>query len=471
MKYYKTYLKTKTNLPIKYVNFYDYDNLFKSFSKNTRITFYDPVDHDTMNDIIRQCKTHNFEYNILDTKTFITPLNILKEYSDTHDKLIQYNFYKFQRQRLGIMMDKNKPIGNKWSFDKENRLPFPDNLESKIKDTPKEVKNKYITEAKAYTNKYFKNNPGSDFTWTVIDHKSANVLLNNFIKYKLLNFGPYQDAVGKNIFSGYHSVLSPLINVGLLEPAYIIKKIINNLDTKNKKLLISTEAYIRQLIGWREYCRLIYMFRHKETSANGSSTVLGNLEGNYFNNNSKLSKSWYTGKNEHEENLLTYTGFEHIDKLINKTWNYSYLHHIERLMFIGNFMLLANIKPNEAYKWFQTMFLDSYAVFMYPNVYGMSQYSNGPIMMTKPYFSSFNYIIKMSDFPKNNKMTLPELQNYNWTDIWSALYYSFINSNKNKLSKIYGTASQVAHWNNKSNKEKNILLNQSKKYKKILMNY
>lgn len=281
----------------------------------------------------------------------------------------------------------------------------------------------------------------------VIDHKSADLQLNKFIKNKLLNFGDFQDGANNKVFSGYHSVLSPLINVGLLDVNTIIKKVINNLNPKNHQLLASTEGYIRQLIGWREYCRLIYMFRHKD------------LEGNYFNNKVKLSNDWYKKKE-------VYTGFTFIDELINKTWDYAYLHHIERLMFVGNYMLLNRILPDDVYKWFQTMFLDGYAVFMYPNVYGMSQYSSGPVMMTKPYFSSAAYIMRMSKISGNDNMNIEELKDYAWKDVWNALYYSFINSNKIKLKKNYGVANQVSNWNRKNATEKRELLALSNKYKK-----
>lgn len=450
MKYYVDYVKKKYREfknKIHYVDFFNYDGLFARLPVNSRIIFYDPVDHDTLRDLTVQCKKHKFEFVQLDTKTFLTPRAILEEYNNNHDGLVQYNFYKFQRQRLDILMkDDNKPVGGSWSFDVENRKTFPATI--KINDVPKEVNNEYINDARNYVNKYFSNNPGSDFFWLPIDHKGAKLLFDKFIKNKLFNFGPYQDAVSDKIFAGYHSTLSPLINIGLLDPKEILKKVVDNINIRNHKSLVSGEAYIRQLIGWREYCRLIYTLRYKE------------LEGNYFNNKARLSKNWFKDK----EN---YTGITFIDDLIKKTWNYAYLHHIERLMYIGNFTLILGVLPTDVYDWFQSMFLDSYAVFMYPNVFGMSQHSSGPVMMTKPYFSSAAYINKMSTF-KTKINTYPKIIEHEWFEIWNALYYSFINKNKKKLESNYGTASQVMHWKNKTNKEKKQLLDLAAKYKRYL---
>jgi len=128
--------------------------------------------------------------------------------------------------------------------------------------------------------------------------------------------------------------------------------------------------------------------------------------------------------------------------------------------------LLTGISPKDVYNWFQSMFLDSYAVFMYPNVFGMSQHSSGPVMMTKPYFSSAAYIHKMSDYRIKINTYDKLLDVYEWYNVWNALYYSFINKNSKKLSKNYGTANQVSNWKAKSVTEQKELLILAAKYKR-----
>ena len=126
---------------------------------------------------------------------------------------------------------------------------------------------------------------------------------------------------------------------------------------------------------------------------------------NFFNHTRKLPKSFYLGT----------TGILPIDCTIKKLKMHAYVHHIERLMLLGNFFLLCEISPNEIYRWFMEFFIDAYDWVMVPNVYGMSQYADGGMMTTKPYFSGSNYILKMSDYPKGQ-----------WCEIWDALFWRFM---------------------------------------------
>jgi deoxyribodipyrimidine photolyase-related protein len=151
-----------------------------------------------------------------------------------------------------------------------------------------------------------------------------------------------------------------------------------------------------------------------------------------------------------------------IDNIIKKIVKYSYAHHIERLMYLGNYMLLCMIDPNDVYQIFMEWTIDAYQWVMVPNVYGMSQYSDGGLIMTRPYFSSSNYILKMSDYKKDK-----------WCEIYDALYYNFINTHQDYLKKNYATSRQVAFWNKKSDIEKDDIMKKAKKYldKKIIFNY
>jgi deoxyribodipyrimidine photolyase-related protein len=214
---------------------------------------------------------------------------------------------------------------------------------------------------------------------------------------------------------------------------YIIKLI-----TKKITNIQSQEAFIRQLF-WREYCVLIYMFNKDIEKIN------------FFNHTNNLHSSWYNGT----------TQFEIINNLINKSLTYGWVHHIERLMFIGNIMLLTQIKPIKVYKWFTEMFIDAYPWVMVPNIYGMSQFSCGSLMMKRPYFSSSNYIDKMSNYKKKpNLLQKININNidYEWYIIWDCLYYNFINNNIDYFSKNYSTANIVNIWKKKTKKEQNEII-------------
>ncbi|MFZ1572803.1 MAG: FAD-binding domain-containing protein [Candidatus Kapaibacterium sp.] len=143
--------------------------------------------------------------------------------------------------------------------------------------------------------------------------------------------------------------------------------------------LNSIEGFIRQIIGWREFIRGVYVFKGTQERSR-----------NFWNFKNKIPTSFYTGT----------TGIEPIDNTIKKLIATGYCHHIERLMILGNFMLLCEFDPNEVYKWFMELFIDSYDWVMVPNVYGMSQFADGGLMATKPYISGSSYVLKMSNFKK-----------------------------------------------------------------------
>ena len=406
MKYYYDKLRIKYNSKVIYIEFDKFDN--NNF-KNNIIHMYDPIDKP----IIEKYKKLSQKIVIYDTPLFLETREDLEEYRNKNTNKKNYyhdNFYKWQRKRLNILLEnREKPIGGKWSFDKENRNSYDKNYKE---DKIITYSNKYIEEAKNYIKLNFNNNFGIvEYIYYPITHEDARIHLKNFIKKRLETFGKYQDGISKKVIFGSHSILSPLLNIGLITPNIIIDEVLYYYNTNNKSL-VSVEAFIRQLIGWRSYVRFIYIYHGSEMKMM-----------NRLNHKKKLPKSWY---NEG-------TKIRIVDDMIDKVKKYGYLHHIERLMIMGNIGLLLKIDPKELYEWFMICFIDSYEWVMIPNVYGMSQYSLINIsMMTRPYISSSNYIKKMSDYKKED-----------WYDKWDALYWNFVNDNKEILKKIYAIAMQV----------------------------
>jgi deoxyribodipyrimidine photolyase-related protein len=413
MKYYYDMLKTKyKNKKINYIEYdkINYNNIFKN-----NVHLFDPIDKPITKLLTSYKKTKDLI--IYDTPSFIETINELTEYRNTNTNKKNYyhdkSFYRWQRKKLNILINNNKPIGGEWSYDKENRKPYDIKYEEpKIKT----YNNKYIEEAIDYVNKNFKNNFGlidKDFYYPITHYETLEHL-KNFIHIKLDTFGKFEDGISKKVIYGSHSVLSPMLNIGLITPDVIIKEIMKAYYLNpTKEKLINVEAFIRQLIGWRSYMRFIYHFH-------GSNIINENL---FKLNKNKLPKSWYT----HTTNIGI------IDDMIKKVEKYAYLHHIERLMIMGNFALLSQIKPRDIYDWFMICFIDAYEWVMVPNVYGMSQYSLTSIsMMSRPYISSSNYINKMSDYKKES-----------WFNNWDSLYWNFIYNNKEILKKIYGVSFQV----------------------------
>jgi deoxyribodipyrimidine photolyase-related protein len=431
------------------------------FKKYKTIAIYDPINHTIYNDYLELAKKYHKEFIVLKNPNFICSMEDLLEYKDKYKKPSHKTFYIYFRKKYNILLKNTSPIGGKWSFDKENRLKFPDSYkETKIT----KYKSSILSEAIQYA-KYIAHDAVLDYIDEVepfylpFTREETKKYFNNFIKNKLYNFGPYEDAARDDVVFGYHSVLSPLLNIGLICPDYIIDKV-----SKADCRIESKEGYIRQLF-WREYCRFMYIIYRDEllgeanwkggtggTSGAGKTSRTGgtsktNKAKSYFVADESLNKYWF--------NCSVKTGMSNIDSCLTKFKKYGYLHHIERLMHVGNFMLLNNISPDDVYAWFM-MFIDAYPWVMIPNVYGMSQYVPGPFMMTRPYFSSSNYIKNMSNF-KSGEIVLKIKDKKDLIvksfDVWDALFYRFISFNKNKLLKNYATANFVKLWKKKSASE------------------
>jgi deoxyribodipyrimidine photolyase-related protein len=238
--------------------------------------------------------------------------------------------------------------------------------------------------------------------YSPITHKKAEEHLNQFIQERFVLFGDYEDAIVKEEHWLWHSVLTPMLNIGLLCPKQIINEVLNAHSVQHFPLN-SLEGFIRQILGWREFIRGIYTLDGVKQRTT-----------NHFGYSRKIPKSFWTGD----------TGIVPIDQTIKKLLKTGYSHHIERLMVMGNFMMLCEFDPDEVYQWFMEMYVDAYDWVMVPNVYGMTQYADGGLMTTKPYCSGSNYILKMSDYKKGE-----------WCKTWNALYWRFIYVNQEEFAK------------------------------------
>jgi deoxyribodipyrimidine photolyase-related protein len=435
-KYYDMLKKKKLN--IKYIDCEKVNNNFyKSIkSENDLINIFYP------GDIPLQNKLENIfgkKLVINETLNFLIKTNEFVDIKKLIYKNTRYShdeFYKYQRKKLSILIDKNnKPTGGKWSFDSENRLPLPANI--KVPETVSKVKSdKYIKEAIKYVNKNWSNNYGSlDHFIYPIDSKASKLWLNKFLQERLSKFGAYEDAVSEAEPFVFHSVISPMMNIGLLTDDEVVNTSYEYyLDNKKTIPIESFEGFIRQVIGWRNYVYTLYNLEGEKMKTS-----------NQLKHNNKLNDKFWTGQ----------TDMIPIDSIINKIVKYSYAHHIERLMYLGNFLLLCLVDPDEVYRIFMEWTIDAYDWVMVPNVYGMSQFAT-PIMMTRPYFSSSNYINKMSTFKVK--------KNDNWSETWDALYYNFIFKHRNLLKSNYAVARQVKHWDNKSESEQNEIKKKANEY-------
>lgn len=323
-------------------------------------------------------------------------LHTIKEYKNVIGNMKNPHlrtFYIGERKKLNILMSGEKPEGGQYIYDQENRQPLPKNIE--IPNRPQIKPTSHHEEVSRLVNSQFSKHPGStQDCWLPTTRLQAMKWLKAFLQSFLPQFGPYQDALSTVDPFLFHSVLSPLLNAGLLTPEEVVEKA---LQEKNIPLN-SLEGFIRQIIGWREFVRGIdECFGKKQESLN------------FFAHHRKFKSCWYNGT----------TGVLPLDDCISKVMHYGYCHHIERLMILSNLMLLSEIDPKEVFRWFMEMFIDSADWVMGPNVYGMGQFSDGGIFATKPYICGSHYLLKMSQYTKGH-----------WCEVVDGLYWRFVDKHR-----------------------------------------
>tara|TARA_B100001057_G_C22814962_1_gene937005 strand:- start:518 stop:2011 length:1494 start_codon:yes stop_codon:yes gene_type:complete len=394
-----TYIESKDSLSkiIKLISF-----ISEKFKK---IEIIDPEDYLIERRIKKECNICNIFLKFHDNKLFLNNKSELSSFfNPAKKKFFQTSFYKLQRKKLNILVDANfNPEGGDWTYDVMNREKYPS---KKTPPTIAKIYNdkKLEIESKNYIENKFSNNPGdisSSFKYPT-DFEISKLWFNDFLENRFEEFGPYEDSIVQEEVYLNHSIISPLLNSGLLDVKYVLEKTLEFYERK-KIPINSCEGFIRQIIGWREFIRGVYYAKGNEERKR-----------NFWDFNRKIPMSFYNGT----------TGILPVDDTIKKIIKTGYAHHIERLMIIGNFMLLCEFDPDEVYRWFMELFIDSYDWVMVPNVYGMSQFADGGLMSTKPYISGSNYIIKMSNYKKGE-----------WSDIWDSLFWNFIDKKRSFFEK------------------------------------
>ena len=397
MKAYERFLVDQ-GLEVIYVNCTDPKSDVRQLIKELdvdAIHYIDPVDNYLNSRLVEGCVAKGIKPIRYESPGFIsTREDLTNFFKPTKKKFFQTEFYINERKRHQLLIDDaGYPLGGKWTFDTENRKKYPRKKQPPKIDFP--TVTSFQAEAVAYVNQHFPNNPGSlDEPYLYpTDFKAAKDWLDQFLQVRLSEFGDYEDAIVSTEHILNHSLLSPLINNGLLTPGFVVSEIITYAN-RHDIPLNNTEGIVRQIIGWREFIRGVYEVKGTEERIR-----------NFWGFKRKIPSAFYDGT----------TGIEPVDMTIKKLLKTGYNHHIERLMILGNFMVLCEFDPDEVYRWFMELYIDAYDWVMVPNVYGMSQFADGGLMSTKPYISGSNYIMKMSDFKKGE-----------WNVIWDGLFWRFM---------------------------------------------
>jgi deoxyribodipyrimidine photolyase-related protein len=353
----------------------------------------DPLENGLVDEIEKACTSTGIQLVTYESPMFLCSREYLRGFYPEGRRFYLTEFYIEQRKRHNILLEKDgKPVEKRWTFDTLNREPLPKDFP--IPPVWHPPQNEYVTEAISYVQEHFPGAYGdvNAFSWPVT-FEDANRWFDDFLMNRLVLFGRYEDAIQRDETVLFHSALSPLLNIGLLVPRDVVEAALRHAQ-EHAIPITSLEGFIRQMIGWREFIRAVYLIAGKKEQ---TSNVLGLTH--------PVPPCFWTAT----------TGIEPVDTTIQRVLTDAYCHHIERLMVLGNIMLLAEFHPDRVYDWFSELFIDAYDWVMVPNVYGMSQFSDGGLMSSKPYISGSRYVLKMSNYKEGP-----------WCDLWDALYWRFL---------------------------------------------
>lgn len=350
----------------------------------------------------RFCAERALPLTVLPSPAFLESVAASRDWFSGQKRPRMASFYQRQRRRLGILLEADgSPMGGRWSFDADNRRRLPKGYSEP--PLPALVASPHEAAVRQLISRHFAQHPGElGPLWLPWDHAGADAWLQRFLAERLDGFGPYEDAISRRFDTLNHSLLSPLLNIGLLTPDAVLDATLARAEARHQQgspvPLASLEGFLRQLIGWREFVR-------------GIDLVFGEqqAQSNVWQHRRRLAPCWEDGS----------TGMPPLDGAIQRLNRLAYNHHIERLMVICNLMQLCEIEPQEVHRWFMERYLDSYEWVMGPNVYGMGLMSDGGIFATKPYICGSNYILKMGDYGKGP-----------WCEIWDGLYWRFIDRHR-----------------------------------------
>jgi deoxyribodipyrimidine photolyase-related protein len=451
--YFRRTVLPKTHHFVEFAPTFSLPTSIGSQKKNEEVEWVilDHDDHDFQKSIEREAKKHKVSHiTWISSPLFILNREEVDSYPVPKDKrLSQTTFYQRNRKAYDVLMtSQGKPEGGKWTYDTENREPLPPNhplpkvkthhVKSTLQDREEAIRWVSTPEIQKYISAHghlSKEEYGEVF-WCPVSPEEANHWLKDFWKTRFVSFGKYQDGITKRTEFPFlfHSALSSSLNVGLLNPLEVIRVA----ESKTAVSLAAREGFIRQILGWREFERLIY-HRLGETIR----------KQNYFRHTRRISPHWYKGT----------TGIAPLDDAIYMAFRYGYLHHILRLMVVSNLMNLSQIHPDDVYRWFMEFAVDSWDWVMVGNVYSMGLYADGGLTTTKVYISSSHYTqIRESNYePARVKKTEKETedQREKWPKVWDSLYWNMIGSNPDVMKAMgrFGPI-QYKYWEKKSSAEK-----------------
>jgi len=349
----------------------------------------------------------------VENNLFLTPRALFNSWAESQKSHLMENFYRKQRVRLGILMEGSQPVGGQWNFDTENRDPLPkDHTPAKYLEHSSDAIDIEVAAELGIE-------PPTE--WAT-DRAGALKVLKHFLANHFETFGRYEDAMNSSDWAVHHSLLSPYINNGLLHPSEVVDAALKRFEQGDIPIA-SCEAFVRQIIGWREYINGMY---------------------------------WYLGESYKEENQLqaarpllplftdsSKTEMNCVRSIVSEVEKRSWVHHIPRLMVLSNLALIAGVNPQAYLEWMRNQFIDASDWVMVPNVIGMGVHADGGRMMTKPYAAGGAYISRMSDYCKSCAFD-PKKRTGDNACPFTTLYWDFLAEHHEEFAGNHRMAQQMA---------------------------
>jgi deoxyribodipyrimidine photolyase-related protein len=361
-----------------------------------------------------------FGFSFVVNDFFLTDRELFAQWAASQKTFVMENFYRAQRVRLGILVDGNKPLGNRWNFDAENRLPPPKNYEWPP----------YLSHERDEIDQLVATQLGHQPTdaWAT-NRAGALRQLENFVEHHLAGFGPYEDAMAADNWALHHSLLSPYLNNGLLSAHEVASRVLEAFEARDLPIE-SVEAFVRQVIGWREYVNGMYWFLgedYRDENQLGASRKLIPL----FTDSSK-------------------TKMNCVKSVVADVEARAWTHHIPRLMVLSNLALTTGTNPQEVLDWMREQFIDAADWVMVPNVIGMAVHADGGKLMTKPYASGGAYLNRMTQHCKGC-FYAPKKRVGDDACPFTTLYWDFLDRHKETFAKNHRMFQQMGGLRRLSN--------------------
>ena len=363
------------------------------------------------------------DVEILPDDRFVCSLAEFREWAEDRDSLRMEFFYREMRRKTGLLMHGDgKPEGGEWNYDSENRKPPKEGLSAPQRPLvePDDITRECIDLVEEKFGDHF----GSfeNFGWPVT-RDQAEEAADAFFAERIECFGPYQDAMVHGQDDLFHSMLSTSINLGLLDPLDLCRRA-ETAYKEGKAPLNSVEGFIRQLIGWREYIRGFYWLHMPHLQ-----------KANALNAQRALPEFFWTGETE----------MRCLADCIRSTRDNAHAHHIQRLMVLGNFCLIAGISPREVQDWYLVVYADAYEWVELPNVAAMVLYADGGKLASKPYAASGNYINKMSNYCSDCAYSVSKKTGEGACP-FNALYWHFMDRHRDTLESNHRIGRIYSNW-------------------------